>query len=71
MARLLSTIKTAIKASGQSRYRISQETGIAQSQLSRLMRGRTGLTVTTLETLADYLGLEIVIHPKRRRAKKG
>ncbi len=32
-----------------------------------IANGQTGLNVTTAEKLADYLGLEIVIRPKRRR----
>ena len=56
-------------ASDQSRYRIAQETGIPESALSRLMSGERGLSVESVETLADYLGLEITIKPKRR--KKG
>lgn len=71
MAELLNTMRKAIEASGQSRYRISQETGIAESVLSRFMRGETGLTVETGERLADYLGLEIVVRPKRRGTRKG
>ena len=69
MANLLDRIKAAIDASGQSRYQISKGAGVAQSQLSRLMSGERGLRIEALERLADYLGLEIIIRPKRR--KKG
>ena len=71
VARLLDEIKRAIDASGKTRYRIAQEADIAQSQLSRLMRGDAGLSVDSVERLADYLGLEITIRPKRGRTKKG
>jgi transcriptional regulator with XRE-family HTH domain len=67
MAGLMSTIRKAIEASGHTRYRIAKETGIAASQLSRLVNGETGLSVESIEKLADYLGLEIVVRPKRRR----
>ena len=67
MAELLNMIRKAIEASGQSRYRISKETGIAESVLSRFMSGETAITVETVERLADYLGLEIVLRPKRGR----
>ena len=60
----------AIEASGQTRYRISQDTGIAESVLSRFMSGETGLAVETMERLADYLGLEIVLCPKRGRGTR-
>lgn len=67
MARLVEAIREAIEASGQSRYRIAKETGIAQSQLSRLVSGERGLDVDTVERLASYLGLEVVIRPIRKR----
>ena len=69
MGRLLDEIRDAIEASGKTRYRIAQESGIAQSVLSRLMSGERGLSIEALETLADYLGLEIIMRPKRHRRK--
>ena len=69
MGRLLDEIRDAIEASGKTRYRIAQESGIAESVLSRLMSGERGLSIDALETLADYLGLEIVMRPKRRRRR--
>lgn len=70
MAHLWDQVRAAIRASGQTRYRIAQETGIEQSQLSRLMTGERGLSIDALERLADHLGLEIVIRPKRRERKR-
>lgn len=67
MAKLLDELKAAIEASDQSRYRIAKETGIAEAALSRLMSGERGLSVESVEILADYLGLEITIKPKRQR----
>ena len=69
MAQLVETIRAAIEASGETRYRIAKETGIAESQLSRLMSGERGLSAETIERLADYLGLEIVVRAKRGRGK--
>lgn len=70
MAELLNMMRKAIEASGQSRYRISKATGIAQSVLSRFMSGKTALTVETVERLADYLGLEIALRPRRGRGMR-
>ena len=67
MTRILDAICEAIEASDKTRYRIAKDTGISQAHLSRLMSGERGLSIDTLERLADYLGLEIVIRPKRRR----
>ncbi len=71
MARILDAICDAIEASDKTRYRIAKETGISQSQLSRVMSGERGLSIHALERLADYLGLEIIIRPKRRMRKGG
>jgi transcriptional regulator with XRE-family HTH domain len=60
----------AIDASGQSRYRIAQESGIAESVLSRFYRGEMDLTAENIRRLTAYLGLEIVIRPKRRQRSK-
>ena len=50
-----------------SRGKIAQDTGISQTQLCRVISGERGLSIDALETLADYLELEIVMRPKRRR----
>ncbi len=71
MARILDAICDAIEASDKTRYRIAKDISISQTQLSRLMSGERGLSIDALERLADYLGLEIVIRPRRRRRKKG
>ncbi len=67
MSTLVDTIKKAITASGKTRYRIAKDTGVTQGQLSRLMTGECGLSVESVEILAEYLGLEITIKPKRRQ----
>lgn len=67
MEMLLEAIRKAIKTGKVTRYRIAKDTGISQPQLSRLMGGKGGLSIEALERLADYLGLEIIIRPKRRR----
>ena len=71
MASVLDQLRDVIKASDKSRYRIAQETDITQGQLSRLMSGKRGMRIETIETLADYFGLEIIIRPKRRQKRKG
>ncbi len=69
MGQLLDEIRIAIEASRKTRYRIAKDTGISQTQLSRLMSGERGLSIDALETLAGYLGLKIVVRPKRHRRK--
>jgi len=68
MSQILDAIREAIEASGKTRYRIWKDTGISESQLSKLMRGKRGLSIEALERLAEYLDLEVVIR-KRKRSK--
>lgn len=67
MTRILDAICEAIEASDKTRYRIAKDIGISQAHLSRLMSGERGLSIDTLERLADYLGLEITIRHRRRQ----
>jgi len=71
MDSVLEQIREAIRQGKKTRYQISQETGILQSGLARLMTGEKGLSIESLEAVADCLGLEIIIRPKGRNAKKG
>lgn len=69
MSYILDEIRRAIKASDKSRYRLSKETSIPESQLSRLMTGEKGLSFDALERLVEALDLEIVIQKKSKRKK--
>ena len=62
-------IRQAIENCGKTRYRISKEIGISQPTLSRFMSGERGLTMKALDTLADYLDLNIMTKGKTRKAK--
>ena len=69
-ARISERLRQAIAAAadaGISRYRISKETGVEQSALSRFMSGERGLDLSSVEKLAAYLELELV---NRDQAKK-
>ncbi len=70
MSKILNDIRKAIEASNKSRYRLSKDTSIPQSQLSRLMTGESGLSVEALERLAKALELEIVIRNKTKRKRR-
>jgi hypothetical protein len=59
-------IRDEIQGSGKSRYRISQESGVSEEQLCRLMQGRT-LTAETLGGLLDYFGFKLVKGKHRRK----
>ena len=62
-------IRAAVESCGVSRYEICKQTGIQQAALSRFMAG-TGITTSTLDKLAEYLGLRIVIDGKPKGSGK-
>lgn len=66
---LTDDIRKAIESCGMTRYRISQETGIPQSVLSRFMAGH-GAASETLDKLADLLNLKIQQRSPRRSGKR-
>lgn len=70
MGQLTQAIAAAVKASSETPGAIAKGAGVARSQLSRLLSGERGLNSETIEKLAEYLGLEIVIRVKRARKGK-
>lgn len=70
MDQLTKAMAAAVKASDETPYAIAKGAKVARSQLSRLLSGERGLSVATIERLADYLGLRITIEPKGK-ARKG
>jgi transcriptional regulator with XRE-family HTH domain len=61
-------LRAAVKKSGETRYRIAQETGMTESGLSRFVHGG-GLNLASLDRLAAYLGLRLVaVAGSRKRA---
>jgi plasmid maintenance system antidote protein VapI len=69
MGQLTDAIAAAVRASNETPYAIAKGAGIARSQLSRMMRGESGMTADTIERLADYLGLRITVEPKAKAKK--
>ncbi len=69
MSAVYDAIRKVIAESEKTRYRLWQETGISQAQLCEFLHGRRGMSIENLETLAEALGLEIVVRPAKR--KKG
>jgi len=59
-------LRNAVENAKESRYRISKETGITEGQLSRFVHGESGLTLDTIDILAEYLGLELVQRKRKR-----
>jgi hypothetical protein len=67
MSRILDEIRKAIKASGRSRYSLSKDAFIPQSQLSRLMKREKALSIESLERLINVWALKSLSGPKRHR----
>jgi transcriptional regulator with XRE-family HTH domain len=72
MNEILKTLRRELLASEKTRYRIGQESGIAQSVLSRFANGTRGLSIELASTLARALDHEIILRPtKRKKTTKG
>jgi len=65
--KLSEQIRAAIEAAGVTRYRISKDTGISESMVSKFMSGDRGLSMEYLDVLGEYLELDVV----RRQERKG
>ena len=63
-------LRAAIAAAGEAgvtRYRISKETGVEQSALSRFVHKKVGLDLSSVDKLAAYLGLELAYSTDLKR----
>ncbi len=67
-------LREAIARSGKTRYRISLETGITQSQLSRFVNDPgVSLSLANINKLCECIGAELVLraeHAKPKRSTK-
>jgi len=74
--RVTDAVRRAIRTAGVSRHRICREAGIDKASISRFMAGKTGLTLASLDRLADVLGLDVVargpvrVSPPAKRGRK-
>jgi transcriptional regulator with XRE-family HTH domain len=59
-------IRAAVDASGLSRYSICKAIGFNQGAMSRFMSGKGGLSTEMLDRLAELLGLNVVMKPRKR-----
>ena len=70
MVRLTDQLRSAIDASGMSRYAVAKAIDLDQSTLSRFMSGKAGLSIETIDKLGELLGLQLVAVRKHRRVRK-
>ncbi len=71
MATIAEQLRRAIERSGKTRYRISQESGIAQAVLSRFVNGERDLKVDTADKLCAALGVRVVLESPPAKKPKG
>ena len=62
-------LRDAVERSGLTRYAIWQETGIDQGTMSKFMAGNRGLSLESIDKLADLLGLHVVTDAELPRPK--
>jgi len=67
--KLTDQMRQIIENCGQTRYAISKATGISQATLARLVSGDLFLSAESMDTLGEYLGLEIRVVPKTKKGK--
>jgi hypothetical protein len=65
---IIEAIRKHIKTCGKTRYRISQDTGVSEPQLCRIMQGKT-CTVKTADVLLRYFGLTISGKKRERKSR--
>lgn len=53
-------LRKAIESSELSRYRISKETGVAQSTLSQFVNGTRSMSLENIDKICELLNLELV-----------
>jgi transcriptional regulator with XRE-family HTH domain len=69
--KLTDQLRQIVENCGQTRYQIWKATGISEPTLARLVSGERFLSPGNLDTLAEYLGLElrVVSKPKNQKGK--
>jgi transcriptional regulator with XRE-family HTH domain len=65
---LTDQVRRAVNDSPLSRYAICKAAGIDQAVMSRFMAGKAGLSLKSLDALAEVLGLELKL--KKRKGKR-
>jgi len=63
--RLRDQVRQAIRDSDATRYQIAKATGIDQASLSKFISGERGLSLGSLDLLAEFLNLQLTVGKPR------
>jgi transcriptional regulator with XRE-family HTH domain len=69
-ARIDDQLRDAIKTSGFTAYRLTEETGVAGPMISRFLRKERTLRLDSAAKLAAFLGLELGRFPTGRQSRE-
>ncbi len=67
--KLSDQIRRAVDGSDLSRSRFCKDLGLAEATMSRFMSGRGGLSMETLDALADFMNLNITNGKRRSKGR--
>lgn len=63
-------VRQLLAESGLTEYAICEQAGVDKATMSRFRNRQSGLTLQTLDRLAEHLGWELVAIKKSPRGKK-
>ena len=69
MSTVMDDLRKAIRGSSETPYSIAKGAGVDKSMLSRILREERVLTLESAEKVAAYLGLELRLVRRTRKAK--
>ena len=67
---LTDEIREAMTSKGVNVAWLSKESGVNEGLLSRYFKGKSALSVKSLDALLDTLGYELTIRKKRKRKQE-
>ncbi len=62
---ILEQLREAARRSGLSMLRLSEQSGLRYMSVHRFVAGRKGVTIDSAARLAEALGLEVVLRPRK------
>lgn len=57
--KLSDQLRQAVESGGLSRYELAKRTGLDEGLLSRFVHGKSGLSMESIDLIAECLGLEL------------